>query len=112
MSNRILYQDHAVALTSDAIVVKGFTKILGRSRRIELAGLTSFRLREQSEFPNGQMPPWGLNDEGAWYTKDRRRFKRHQAIEVTFVNGETVGFTPAHASRFRDLLLHQNITEK
>lgn len=112
MSSRILYQDRAVALTSDAVVVRGFTKLFGRARRIDIGSISSFRVRQQSDFPDQQMPPWGVNDDGVWYTRDRRRFRRHVAIELTFANNESVGFTPAHGLRFRDLLLQLNVKER
>jgi hypothetical protein len=100
-----LYQDQTAALTSDALALKGFTKILGRRRRINIADISKVTLRERSEFPNGQLPHWGLDDNGVWYTRDRRRYRRATAVEITIVNGDVVGFTPAHASRLRDLLV-------
>jgi hypothetical protein len=112
VSNRILYEDNTAALTSDALVLRGFTKIFGRPRRIPLSGVTTVHVRERSEFPNGQLPPFGITDDGVWYTRDRRRFRRHVAIELTFANGEKVGFTPAHASRLRDLLVQHNVKER
>jgi hypothetical protein len=111
MASRIHYQDHTVALTDDAVILKGFTKILGRSRKVALSGVASFRMRDHAEFPSGQLPNWGVDDEGVWYTRDRRRFRRHLSIELTFTNGERIGFTPAHAARFRDLLIAHHIKE-
>ena len=111
MSSRILYQDRAAALSDEALVLRGFTKILGRPRRVELSRIVSFRLRAANEFPNEQLPTWGLDDRGVWFTRDPRRWRRTTAIEVTFDNGEAVGFSPAHASRFRDLLLELGVNE-
>ncbi len=111
MSSRILYQDRAAALSDEALVLRGFTKIIGRPRRVELPRIRSFRVRAANEFPSEHLPSWGLDDRGVWYTRDPRRWRRQIAIEVTLTNGETVGFTPAHASRFRDLLLELGVKE-
>jgi len=112
LSSRVLYQDRTVALTEETLVLRGFTKVLGRARRIQIDQITSFRLRPQSEFPNGQLPKWGIDDRNVWYTRDSRRWRRQSAIEVTFINGETVGFSPAHANRFQELLLQLGVKEE
>jgi hypothetical protein len=112
VSTHILYEDNTAALTSDAIVLHGFTKVLGRARRIPLNGITTFQLRGRSEFPKTQLPSFGMSDDGVWYTRDRRRFRRQIAIELTFANGERVGFSPAHAVRFRDLLVQHSVKER
>jgi hypothetical protein len=111
MSNRVLYQDRTVALTDEALVLRGFTKVLGRSRRIQISQIASFRLRPQSEYPNERLPKWGIDDRGVWFTRDPRRWRRQSAMEITFDNGETVGFSPAHANRFRELLAGLGVKE-
>lgn len=111
MSTRVLYQDRTVALTEETLVLRGFTKVLGRARRIQLDQIESFRLRPQSDFPNGQLPKWGVDDRGVWYTRDPRRWRRQAAIEVKFTNGDEVGFSPAHVQRFRELLIHHGVKE-
>lgn len=112
MSRRILYQDHTAALTDEALVLRGFTKFFGRSRRVALTGIKEFAMRDRAEFAQGQFPSWGVSDEGVWYTRDPRRYRRSTAIELVFTNGESVGFTPAHAGRFRDLLLQLGVKER
>lgn len=112
MSTRILYEDNAIIVTSDALVLNGFTKLFGRPRRIPLAGIATVHLRDRSEFASGQLPSWGASDDGVWYTRDRRRFRRQTAVELAFVNGEKVGFTPAHAARVRDLLVQHAVRER
>lgn len=112
MPTRILYEDNAVVLTSDELMLRGFTKFFARPRRVPLAGIANVHLRDRSEYPNGQLPRWGTSDEGVWYTRDRRRFRRQTAIELTFANGEKVGFTPAHAARVRDLLVQHSVKER
>lgn len=104
MSGRILYQDRVVALSEDAMVLRGFTKVFARPRRVRLDQIRSFRLRSETEFPDGRLPKWGVDDRGVWYTRDSRRWKRKESVEVTFLNGETVGFSPAHPQRFKELL--------
>ena len=111
MSNRVLYQDRTAALTDETIVLRGFTKVLGRARRIQLDQVASFRLRPQSDFPNEQLPRWGVDDRGVWFTRDSRRWRRQFALELTFASGETVGFSPAHAHRFRELLVQLGVRE-
>lgn len=112
MSTHILYEDNTAALTSDTIVLRGFTKFLGRTRRIPLTGIVSFHVRERADFPHMQLPAHGTSDDGVWYTRDRKRFRRQAAIEVTFANGERVGFTPAHAHRVHDLLVAHHVKER
>jgi hypothetical protein len=109
--NRVLYQDRTAALTEETIVLRGFTKVLGRARRISLSQIASFRVRSLADFPNEQLPRWGVDDRGVWYTRDPRRWRRQTAIELTFVNGEEVGFTPAHGHRFQDLLHQLGVKE-
>ena len=104
MSSRVLYQDRTTALSDDALVLQGFTRILGRARRVQLSAIAGYRVRNQSEFPNSQLPRWGLDDRGVWYTRDSRRWRRHSAIEITFHNGDVFGFSPAHPTRFAELL--------
>jgi hypothetical protein len=111
LASRLLYHDRTIALTDEAMVIRGFTRILGRPRRVALADIVSFRLRERSNFPDGRLPPWGLDDEGVWYTRDRRRFRRAAAIELVLGDRVRVGFSPAHAGRVRDLLLQRGVTE-
>ena len=111
MSSRILYQDRAAALSDEALVLRGFTKILGGKRRIPLAHIVSFRLRPSTDFPNEQIPKWGVDDRGVWYTRDAHRWRRRTAVELTFKNGETVGFSPAHPDRMRTLLLEIGLKE-
>ncbi len=112
MSSRLLYQDHTAALTADALVLRGFTKILGRPRRIPITDIATFKLRDRTEFPNDLLPPWGVNDDGVWYTRDRRRYRRQASIELTFSNDHSVGFSPAHPTRFRELLLNLGVKER
>ena len=112
MSSHTLYDDHAVALTSDTLVLRGFTKFLGRARRIPLSNITNFRVRPRAQFDQNQLPGWGLNDDGVWYTRDRRRYRRDASIEIQFSSHEPVGFTPAHVARVRELLLKQGVTER
>jgi hypothetical protein len=109
--SRILYQDRVCGLTNDTLVLHGFTKILGRPRRIELKNIVSFLMRSSEDFPNHSLPKWGVDDRGVWYTRDPRRWRRHHSIEITFVSNERVGFTPAHPARFRDLLNQVGVTE-
>ena len=109
--SRILYQDRVCGLTEETLVLHGFTKILGRPRRIELKHIVSFQLRSADEFPNHSLPKWGVDDRGVWYTRDPRRWRRQHSIEITFDNNERVGFTPAHPTRFRDLLRHVGVSE-
>jgi hypothetical protein len=111
MSSRILYQDRTVALTDEAMVLRGFTKVLGRPRRVQLGQITSFAVLPESDFPNDRLPKWGVDDRGVWFTRDSQRWRRHHAIEITFANGETVGFTPAHPTRVRELLVRLGVSE-
>ena|SRR5665811_953449 len=104
MSVHVLYQDRTTALSDDAVILRGFTRILGRARRVQLSQISGYRVRHQSEFPNSQLPRWGLDDRGVWYTRDPRRWRRQASIEITFHNGEVFGFSPAHPTRFAELL--------
>jgi hypothetical protein len=112
MSSRILYEDRVCGLTDESLVLRGFTKILGRTRRVELRNITSFTMRSAEEFPERRLPKWGIDDRGVWYTRDSRRWRRQHSIEITFDSGERVGFTPAHPARFRDLLRQLNLSEQ
>jgi hypothetical protein len=109
---RLLYQDHATALSSDAIVVRRFTKILGRSRRIALGDIEWFTVRDRSEFPEQRLPDWGVSHDGVWYTRDRSRWRCRGAVEMALRGGHVIGFTPAHPARIRDLLVRQGVKEK
>lgn len=112
MSNHLLYQDHSAVLTSEVLALRGFTKILGRARRVPLDQIVSFRVRQRSEFPDEQLPRWGLNEQGVWYTRDRHRWRCRATIELKFATREPVGFSPAHASRLRDLLVGLGVSEQ
>jgi len=112
MTNRILYQDRTAALMDDALVLRGFTKILGRPRRLALSQIVAFRVRERSDFPDEELPSWGKDDRGVWYTRDPRRWRRMQSIELTLDNGDQFGFSPAHLNRFRELMTQLNIPER
>jgi hypothetical protein len=111
VTTRVLYQDRTAALTDEAVVLRGFTRLFGRSRRVQLTQITSFHLRPASEYPNEQIPRWGVDDRGVWFTRDARRWRRRVAVELTFANGERVGFTPAHPNRFRELLMQLGVNE-
>ena len=112
MSSRMLYHDRVAALTDEALALRGFTKIFGRQRRVPLERITSFRLRPASDYPNEQIPAWGLDDRRVWFTRDPRRWRRTAAIEVTLDTEEIVGFSPAHPGRVRDLLVELGVTEQ
>ncbi len=112
MSSRLLYQDRAVGLSDESLVLRGFTKMFGRPRRIPLNQIVSFRIRNRSDFPNEQLPRWGLDDRGVWYTRDARRWRRQSSVEVTLDDHQQVGFTPAHSGRVRELLIQLGISEE
>lgn len=112
MSKKILYQDRTAALMDDALVLRGFTKILGRPRRLALGQIVAFRVRERADFPDGELPSWGKDDRGVWYARDPRRWRRARSIEIILDNGDQFGFAPAHPNRFKELMEQLNIPER
>lgn len=107
-----LYEDQTVALTSTALVLRGATRFLGRTRRVYVADLVTFELKHRAAYPNQQLPRRGKSETGVWFTRDPRRWKRSVAIEIHLKNGESLGFTPAHAGRVEELLTRLGVTPR
>ena len=112
MATRTLYQDQSVSLTSDDLVIRGMSRVLGRTRRVPLTTILEFRLRSRAEYPDGQLPSWGKDDQGVWFTRDSRRWRRSVAFEISLTDGEVIGFSPAHPERLRDLLVRAQVTQR
>jgi len=107
----MLYADSTCALATTFLTLKGVTSFLGRKKTFQLADVDTFRYAPRESYPGGVLPSFGRDDENVWFTKDSTRWRRKGAILITLTNGLRYGFTPAHPTRVRDLLVKCGVTE-
>ena len=105
-----LYHDSTVTITTDYVVVSGATRVLSRRVRIPLSDIVAFRYRADAAYPHGRVPQQGLSDDDVWFTRDSRRWRRKDAIEIVLNTGKAYGFTPAHATRVAEIFEKQGVS--
>ncbi len=76
-----LYADSVVRMGDDGIVISGYYWPIGRKRipYIEIRGFASRPLRAW----HGQYRVQGVDHRGRWYSRDRHRGEKEQAIDLT-----------------------------
>ena len=98
----MLYQDHSIGVTEDALTIRGYY-VPGTVKRIPLAAIRSVSRTDMAAF-RGRGRIWGTANPGYWANFDPKRSRKHVAFLVDIGKPVKPFVTPDDPEAFESAL--------